>query len=134
MLAYILRRLVIALVAIVILATITFFLLRLVPGDPFASPRITTEVRARLHAHYGLDKPLIEQYLIYMQSLAQGDFGYSLTQRGRRVNDIIRIAFPVSRFFSIDSFSCSTSTPSCVQNASSSATRTALRRLGEMAS
>ena len=96
MLAYILRRLVIALVAIFILATITFFLMRLVPGDPFASPRITTEVRARLHAHYGLDKPLVEQYLIYMKNLAQGDFGYSLTQRGRRVNDIIWTAFPVS--------------------------------------
>ena len=96
MLAYILRRLVIALVAIFVLATITFFLMRLVPGDPFASPRITTEVRARLHAHYGLDKPLVEQYLIYMANLAQGDFGYSLTQRGRRVNDIIRTAFPVS--------------------------------------
>ena len=41
MLAYILRRLVIALVAIFVLATITFFLMRLVPGDPFASPRIT---------------------------------------------------------------------------------------------
>src|SRR6185503_16359425 len=87
---------VIALVAIFILATITFFLMRLVPGDPFASPRITTEVRARLHAHYGLDKPLVEQYLIYMANLAQGDFGYSLTQRGRRVNDIIWTAFPVS--------------------------------------
>ena len=70
--------------------------MRLVPGDPFASPRITTEVRERLRAHYGLDKPLVEQYLIYMKSLAQGDFGYSLTQRGRRVNDIIRTAFPVS--------------------------------------
>jgi len=84
MLAYILRRLLIALVSIFVLATITFFLMRLVPGDPFASPRITTEVRARLHAHYGLDKPLIEQYLIYMANLAQGDFGYSLTQRGRQ--------------------------------------------------
>ncbi len=84
MLAYILRRLLIALVAIFVLATITFFLMRLVPGDPFASPRITTEVRARLHAHYGLDKPLLEQYLIYMSNLAQGDFGCSLTQRGRR--------------------------------------------------
>ena len=78
MLAYVLRRLVIALVAIFILATITFFLLRLVPGDPFAGPRITTEVKERLRAHYGLDRPLIEQYLIYMANLAQGDFGYSL--------------------------------------------------------
>jgi oligopeptide transport system permease protein len=96
MLTYILRRFAIALVAIFVLATITFFLLRVVPGDPFAGPRITTEIRARLHAHYGLDRPLFEQYLIYMANLAQGDFGYSLSQRGRRVNDIIATAFPVS--------------------------------------
>jgi oligopeptide transport system permease protein len=96
MLVYVLRRLGIALIAIFVLATITFFLLRVVPGDPFAGPRITTEIRARLHAHYGLDRPLVEQYLIYMANLAQGDFGYSLSQRGRRVNDIIATAFPVS--------------------------------------
>ncbi len=96
MLVYVLRRLGIALVAVFVLATITFFLLRVVPGDPFAGPRITTEIRARLHAHYGLDRPLVEQYLIYMANLAQGDFGYSLSQRGRRVNDIIATAFPVS--------------------------------------
>lgn len=96
MLQYILRRLLIAIVAIFVLATVTFFLLRLVPGDPFAGPRITAEVKERLRAHYGLEKPLIEQYLIYMANLAQGDFGYSLTKRGHRVNDIIATAFPVS--------------------------------------
>ena len=90
MLAYVLRRLVIAIVAIFVLATITFFLLRVVPGDPFAGPRVThRDQGAAARALRARSKPLLEQYLIYMANLAQGDFGYSLSQRGPRVNDII---------------------------------------------
>ena len=62
----------------------------------FRAPKITPEVKERLRAHYGLDKPLIEQYLIYMGNLLQGDFGYSLSSRGRRVNTIIAEGFPAS--------------------------------------
>ncbi len=96
MLRYILKRLLIALVAVFVLATITFFMLRLVPGDPFAGPRISPEVKLRLREHYGLERPLIEQYVIYMGNLLRGDFGYSLAKRGHHVNDIIGDAFPVS--------------------------------------
>jgi len=79
-----------------VLATITFFLLRLVPGDPMAGPKVTPEVKAILRKHYGLDKPLMEQYFIYMGNLMHGDFGWSMAARGNRVNDIIKNAFPVS--------------------------------------
>jgi len=79
-----------------ILATTTFFLLRLVPGDPFAGPRIIPEIKERLRVHYGLDKPLTEQYLIYMGNILRGDFGYSLAKRGHRVNEVIKDAFPQS--------------------------------------
>jgi oligopeptide transport system permease protein len=96
MLRFIANRLLIAIVAVFVLATLTFFLLRLVPGDPLAAPRLTQEVKERLREHYGLDKPLIEQYAIYMTHLLRGDFGYSLMSRGRRVNTIIAEAFPVS--------------------------------------
>ena len=96
MLKYILNRLLIALFAIFVLATITFFLLRLVPGDPFAGPRVSTEIKERLREHYGLDRPLLEQYFTYMVNLARGDFGYSLAKRGHRVNTIIAEAFPAS--------------------------------------
>src|SRR5215510_10455776 len=96
MLKYILNRLLVALVAIFVLATITFFLLRLVPGDPFAGPRVSAEIKERLREHYGLDKPLIQQYLVYMWNLAQGDFGLSLAKRGHSVNTIIADAFPAS--------------------------------------
>jgi oligopeptide transport system permease protein len=96
MLGFIANRLLIAIVAVFVLATLTFFLLRLVPGDPLAAPRLTQEVKERLREHYGLDKPLTEQYAIYMTHLLRGDFGYSLMSRGRRVNTIIAEAFPVS--------------------------------------
>jgi ABC-type dipeptide/oligopeptide/nickel transport system permease component len=96
MLRYIANRFLIAVLAIFILATLTFFLMRLVPGDPFAGPRVTQEVKERLREHYGLDKPLVDQYVIYMSHLLHGDFGYSLATRGRHVNTIIAEAFPAS--------------------------------------
>jgi oligopeptide transport system permease protein len=96
MIRYVLRRFVIALISVFVLATITFFLLRLVPGDPFSGPRVSPEVKERLQQHYGLDRPLIEQYVRYMGQIARGDFGYSLTQRGRTVNSIIATTFPYS--------------------------------------
>ena len=96
MLRYIVRRLVIAIVAIFVLATITFFLMRLVPGDPFAGPRVAPEIRAALREHYGLNLPLIQQYWIYMSNLLHGDLGLSLASRGHPVTDIIVQAAPVS--------------------------------------
>ena len=96
MLNYIVKRLVIALIAIFVLATVTFFLMRLVPGDPFAGPRVAPEIRIALRSYYGLDRPLIEQYLIYMLNLLRGDLGLSLAARGHTVTDIIATAFPTS--------------------------------------
>lgn len=96
MVRYILNRVLIAILTMFILATTTFFLLRLVPGDPFAGPRVIPEIKERLRVHYGLDKPLAEQYLIYMGNILRGDFGYSLAKRGHRVNNVIKDAFPQS--------------------------------------
>ena len=93
---YILNRVFVAILTMFILATTTFFLLRLVPGDPFAGPRVIPEIKERLRIHYGLDKPLAEQYLIYMGNILRGDFGYSLAKRGHRVNKVIKDAFPQS--------------------------------------
>jgi oligopeptide transport system permease protein len=96
MVRYILNRVLVAILTMLVLATATFFLMRLVPGDPFAGPRVAPEVKARLRTHYGLDKPLFTQYVIYMQNLLRGDFGYSMAARGNRVNEIIVNAFPAS--------------------------------------
>lgn len=96
MVRYILNRVLVAILTMFILATATFFLLRLVPGDPFAGPKVVPEIKERLRIHYGLDKPLAEQYLIYMSNILRGDFGYSLAKRGHRVNKVIKDAFPAS--------------------------------------
>jgi ABC-type dipeptide/oligopeptide/nickel transport system permease component len=57
---------------------------------------VSAEIRKNLEAKYGLDKPLGEQYVIYLGNLARGDFGISFTQQNREVNDIIREHFPIS--------------------------------------
>ena len=106
MIRYIFDRVLSALLTMFVLATATFFLLRLVPGDPFAGPKVTPEVKERLRIHYGLDKPLFEQYIIYMGNLLRGDFGYSLAKRGHRVNSIITDAFPQSLDLGIRAMIC----------------------------
>ena len=83
--------------SIFIVATLTFFLMNLVPGGPFVAEKsISKEAQAALEAKYGLDKPLLERYATYMTDFIKGDMGLSLRQRGRTVSDIIFSKFPVS--------------------------------------
>lgn len=97
MVKYITKRIFLAIVTIWVVATLTFFLMNLVPGGPFMSEKaISPAAQAALEAKYGLDKPLFEQYLTYMKGVCHGDFGDSLKQRGRTVGDIIAMKFPVS--------------------------------------
>ena len=97
MLKYILKRILLAIVTIWAVATLTFFLMNMVPGGPFLSEKaISPQATAALEAKYGLDKPLWQQYLTYMAGACHGDFGDSLKQRGRTVMDIITMKFPVS--------------------------------------
>ena len=97
MVKYIAKRLVLAIVTIWAVATLTFFLMNLVPGGPFLSEKaISPQATAALEAKYGLDKPIMERYLTYISDAAHGDFGDSLKQRGRTVMDIISTKFPVS--------------------------------------
>lgn len=94
---YILKRVFLAALTIFLVATMTFFLMNLVPGGPFVSEKsISEQAQAALKAKYGLDKPLIVQYKNYMVHAVQGDFGLSLKQRGRTVMEIISEKFPVS--------------------------------------
>jgi peptide/nickel transport system permease protein len=77
-------------------ATLTFLLFRLMPGDPtlnFLSPTFTDETRAALLKSFGLDKPLWEQYLIYLGQLLRGDFGRSFLQQAP-VADVLLAALP----------------------------------------
>ena len=97
MFKYIIKRIGLAIVTIWAVATITFFLMNLVPGGPFLSEKaVSPKAMAALEAKYGLDKPLFEQYITYLTDALYGDFGDSLKQRGRTVTSIIVTKFPVS--------------------------------------
>ncbi len=94
---YMLKRLLQGVITVWFIATATFFAMHFVPGDPLANDKaVTPEIRANLEARYGLDKPLMEQYWIYLSNMAKGDFGISFTQQNREVNDIIAEHFKVS--------------------------------------
>jgi ABC-type dipeptide/oligopeptide/nickel transport system permease component len=99
---YTLKRLIQGAITVWFIATATFFAMHSVPGDPLANDKaVSAEIRANLEAKYGLDKPLGQQYLIYMGNILKGDFGISFTQKNRRVNDIIREHFPISAILGI---------------------------------
>jgi ABC-type dipeptide/oligopeptide/nickel transport system permease component len=96
-LRYTLVRLVQGVITVWFIATATFVAMHAVPGDPLANEKATTEqIRQNLEAKYGLDKPVLTQYAIYMRNMLSGDFGISFTQQNRSVNDIIVKHFPVS--------------------------------------
>lgn len=95
-LKYILKRLVYALITILVLVVITFIMMHLAPGNPFATGKaISDEAMAALEAQYGLDKPMIVQIFIYIKNAFMGDFGESI-KYGREVSAIIADSFPYS--------------------------------------
>lgn len=97
MLLLVFKRLLMAVPVLLIVASITFMLVRIVPGGPFDSEKnLPPEIVANLNAKYHLDKPVPEQYLLYIGRLAKGDLGVSYKYVNRTVNDILADAFPVS--------------------------------------
>ncbi len=97
MYAYALKRVIQGVITVWFIATATFIAMHSVPGDPLINEKaVTEEIRRNLEERYGLDRPVFEQYLIYMGNMVRGDFGISFTQQNRSVNDIIREHFPVS--------------------------------------
>ena len=91
MLKYIVKKLLIGCLTLFILATITFFGMKAMPGNPFSQDNraLSQEAYEALEAKYGLDKPVTEQYVIYMTNALHGDFGESISKRGQQVSDII---------------------------------------------
>ena len=97
MLTLLARRILQAVPTLWLVATATFFLLRLAPGGPFDEEKpLAPEVKAQIEAHYGLDKPLYEQYFHFLGNLLQGDLGPSYKYPGWDVQEIIAQAFPAS--------------------------------------
>ena len=79
-----------SLITAFLVATLTFFVMNMVPGGPFlAEKAVTPQAQAAMEAKYGLDKPLFQQYTTYMSGLLKGDFGLSIKKRGRTVSQII---------------------------------------------
>ena len=94
---YIAKRVFMAVITAFLVATLTFCVMNMVPGGPFlAEKAVTPQAQAAMEAKYGLDKPLPQQYITYMNGLIHGDLGLSLKKRGRTVSDIITGKFPVS--------------------------------------
>src|SRR2546430_7620486 len=97
MLRFIARRILELIPVLLIIATVTFFMTRMAPGGPFDSEKNTTpEIRKAIEAYYGLDKPLLAQYLKVMKGYLKGDLGPDYKYPNRSVQELILGAFPVS--------------------------------------
>jgi oligopeptide transport system permease protein len=97
MFKFIVRRALESIPVFLVIITLTFFMIRFVPGGPFDAERnVTPEIKRHLEAHYGLNKPLWQQYLDYLGKLAHGDLGPSFKYANRTVNELIADALPVS--------------------------------------
>lgn len=94
---YILKRLVASLVTLWVVVTATFFMIHALPGGPFDGEKVLPpQVKANMEAKFGLDKPLSQQYTMFLNNLVHGDLGPSMKYEGRTVNDIIGYSFPAS--------------------------------------
>lgn len=94
---YILKRLFMSLITIWLIITLVFFLMRLMPGSPFTSERnVPPQVLANMKAQFGMDKPILEQYIMYMRGLLTGNLGPMLRKPGYQVSDYIGYLFPAS--------------------------------------
>ncbi|MCW8331680.1 oligopeptide ABC transporter permease OppB [Photobacterium sp. SDRW27] len=97
MIKFIAKRIFEAIPTLLVLITISFFLMRFAPGNPFSSERpLPPEVMANIEAKYGLDKPVFEQYTTYLGNIVQGDFGPSFKYKDFTVNELVTKALPVS--------------------------------------
>ena len=95
--AYFFKRLLQGVPVLLVVVTVTFLLMHAVPGGPFdRDKKLPPEIMANIEAKYHLDKPVWQQYLLYLGQVVRGDLGPSYKYIGRDVSDIIRDTFPVS--------------------------------------
>ncbi|MCY7811492.1 dipeptide ABC transporter permease DppB [Bacillus spizizenii] len=94
---YMMKRFWAMVATILVITTLTFVLIKVIPGSPFNEERGTNEaVQKNLEAYYHLDDPLIFQYIIYLKSIITFDFGPSIKKPSDSVNDMLERGFPVS--------------------------------------
>lgn len=94
---FLLNRLAVVIPTLLVIITLSFFLMRVAPGGPFdADAQLEPEILANLRAAYDLDKPLLQQFGLYLGRLAQGDLGPSISYKDYSVSELIAIGLPVS--------------------------------------
>ena len=87
---YLLKRIFYMILTLFLVATITFFLMKMMPGSPYANEaKMTATQKAIMNKQYGLDKPVIEQYITYLAGAAHGDFGFSFQYSNQPVSSLI---------------------------------------------
>ena len=94
MIKYIGKRILFSLVSLFALITVTFFLTRMMPGNPFQLENINPSVQEQILKQYGLDRPVGEQFLLYLKNLSHGDLGMSYKKTGISVNSLIAADAP----------------------------------------
>ncbi|WP_314584500.1 ABC transporter permease [Paenibacillus terrigena] len=94
---YVFSKFFFMLVSMFVLASLTFGLMKVIPGDPFMSEKaVPPEVKAKLFAQYGLDKPILEQYGIYLNNIVHGNLGVSMKLQNQEVTKVISDSFKYS--------------------------------------
>jgi oligopeptide transport system permease protein len=97
MLSYVLRRCLGAIPTLFVIVTLAFFMMRIAPGGPFSLERpLNPDILENINRAFNLDKPVWQQYLLYLGGLLQGDLGPSFTKRDFSVNDLFATGLPVS--------------------------------------
>lgn len=105
MVKFVFKRLALSIITIWAIVTITFFLMKAAPGNPFRTEsKMPQAVYENLLAKYGLDKPTHEQYFIYLKNVAKGDFGASMKSKVESVNEMISRGAPVSARLGLQAF------------------------------
>ena len=97
MLRYLIKKFSLLLLSLWTIVTITFFLMKAIPGDPFSDEKeIPAEIMQSLNHYYGLDKSLYQQYFSTLHRLIKGDLGPSIIFENRSTNSLITNSFPIS--------------------------------------
>jgi oligopeptide transport system permease protein len=106
MLRFLVRRLIVAIPTLFVVVTVAFFMMRAAPGNPFSTDRkLPPEIEQNIKAKYGMDRPLVVQYVDYVGGVLHGDFGPSLKYRDKSVLQIISENYPVSLRIGLGAFS-----------------------------
>lgn len=115
MILFLVRKLVYLFIALFLIVSLTFFLMKAIPGDPFTDEKsLPKEIHAALRKHYGLDDPLLEQYVKYLWSSLTWNLGPSLKYQNRTINSIIQESFPVSAILGLEALIVALSIGICI--------------------